>query len=127
MKNLHFFTQYTRNFKRQEDESSRNYSRTILLIFVLIVILIISGGVFSFLLQQNQQHNSIQNDLNTIAQLKVEQISTWRNERLANANFMMESFFYAEGVEEWLKFPTPVLEAKIKSRLNVLNNSYFPR
>ncbi len=124
MKNIKFLGQITHSFESPEDISSRMYTRRIISIFVLIVVMIIVGGVLSFILQQQQQQDSVQNDLKTIADLKIEQISAWRQERLANADFMMESIFYAEGVEEWMKSPTPELEAKIKSRLNVLNKSY---
>jgi PAS domain S-box-containing protein len=92
--------------------------------FVAIVLLIIAGGVVSYLLQQRQQQNGVANDLNAIAQLKTEQLTAWRQERMADADFMMESVFYAEGVAEWLKTPTPDLESKIRVRLEVLKKNH---
>lgn len=124
MKKPETVTQSESSPKRTEAAASRIYTRKIVITFVLIVLLIISGGFVSFQIQKNQMQDGVQNDLNAIAQLKAEQLTTWRQERLADADFMMESLFYAEGVAEWIKTPTPELEAKILARLTALNNDY---
>ncbi len=124
LKNLESLGQDKRSLKTSEDTSSRFYTRRIVITFVMIVIFIISGGSVSYYLQQHQQQIGIENDLNAIAQLKIDQLTSWRQERIGDADFMMESVFYAEGVEQWLKAPTPELEAKIRVRLEVLKNNH---
>jgi PAS domain S-box-containing protein len=124
LKNFESVGQRTKGPQRPEDISSRFYNRRIMISFVAIVLLIIAGGVVSYLLQQRQQQNGIANDLNAIAQLKTEQLTAWRQERMADADFMIESVFYAEGVEEWLTNPTPDLESKIRVRLEVLKKNH---
>lgn len=90
MKNLESVGQDKRSLKRTEGTSSRIYTRRILITFVLIVIFIVSGGSISYYLQQHQQQDGIENDLNAIAQLKIAQLTAWQQERLADADFMME-------------------------------------
>lgn len=90
MKNLESVGQDKRSLKRTEGTSSRIYTRRILITFVLIVIFIISGGSISYYLQQHQQQDGIENDLNAIAQLKIAQLTAWQQERLADADFMLE-------------------------------------
>jgi PAS domain S-box-containing protein len=90
LKNLESVGQDKRSLKRTEGTSSRIYTRRILITFVLIVIFIISGGSISYYLQQHQQQDGIENDLNAIAQLKIAQLTAWQQERLADADFMLE-------------------------------------
>jgi PAS domain S-box-containing protein len=124
LKNLGPTGQIWHNPERPEDVSARFYNRGIMVTFVSIMVLIIAGGVVSYLLQQHQQKKGIENDLNAIAQLKTEQILAWRQERLADADFMMESVFYSEGIAEWLHSPASDLATKIHVRLEVLNKNY---
>ena len=90
MKNLESVGQDKRSLKKTEGTSSRIYTRRILITFVLIVIFIVSGGSISYYLQQHQQQDGIKNDLNAIAQLKIAQLTAGQQERLADADFMME-------------------------------------
>jgi PAS domain S-box-containing protein len=102
------------------DAGAQLYNRRIVISFIVIIVLIISAGLISFFLQERQERNGIESDLDAIAQIKIQQITSWRQERLADADLMKDSIFYAEAVSEWLNNPDPEIEIKLHTRLEAL-------
>ena len=67
----------------------------------------------------------IEGGLSIMAQLKAEQIAQWRAERLKDANTLMGSPFFIEGVEEYMASPADTENKdKILARVAVIAKSH---
>ena len=67
-----------------------------------ICILILLGGYFYFRYEENIIRNEKYENLKTIAELKINQITLWRKERLGDANAVYRNSFFVKGVEQFL-------------------------
>ncbi len=70
--------------------------------FVILGICILLVGYFSFEMQKQQNKKNIGNQLLTIATTKVEQIVTWKSERLRDATGVYTNPFIAVHTERYL-------------------------
>ena len=75
------------------------------LIMALVAVVILVGGYLFYRDQGRQMRQRIEGGLSIMAQLKADQIAEWRAERLVDANILMGSPFFAEGVEKYLASP----------------------
>ena len=75
-----------------------------LLIFLAgtICILILLCGYFYFRYEENSIRRDKYETLKAIAELKINQITQWRKERLGDANAIYRSSFFEKGVEQFL-------------------------
>ena len=84
-------------------------------LFLCIVAGVLTFGFWFYRDQQHRLHEEAVEDLQGIAELKVEQITQWRSERLANAEILSHSPLFIDGVARWLEtrnsaHATPLLE-----------------
>jgi two-component system cell cycle sensor histidine kinase/response regulator CckA len=93
-------------------------------IFVPIIVIIILGGYFFYASQERHWQQQIQDQLTSIAELKTSQITLWRTERLSDAEYLMDSTLYIEGITEWLESKDVELEQIIRSRLQAIEKHY---
>ena len=92
------------------------FPRWLMVSFGLTMLVVLSCGVWLFHVQENKLRRHVENDLQSVAQLKVNQIARWRSERLAKAAFLMDSPNLDEVISRWISNPQPDDERKILSR-----------
>jgi len=76
-----------------------------ILLFVLLVIVISIAGILFFNYTLNQERNKAYSNLSTLARLKVNQISKWREDRISEAEFIQSNFQFKRLVSGYLKYP----------------------
>ena len=95
---------------------------------VLISILSIATVITGYLYYRNEASDirrSRHHDLKAIAELKIDQLVTWRHERIANAEVISQRAFFIERVESWLADPANTeLREDIKNDLTVPRAAY---
>lgn len=99
----------------------RSWQDQQLLLFVPLafaVLGVIWGGAWLYHINEQSSRQKVEVNLSSIAQLKVEQITHWRDDTLANAGVMMESQFLPEAVKEWLANPRSEVRDRILARLH---------
>jgi PAS domain S-box-containing protein len=74
----------------------------IILIFLFLALLIALSGYIYYRNQKLHIKKELQHELAAIADLKIEQITGWRSERLADAKAFMENDLLAAEVKRWL-------------------------
>jgi PAS domain S-box-containing protein len=79
----------------------------VLLVFVLLIGGIGTAGYLYYRHQQELIHREVQNELSAVADLKRDQIVSWRNERLADATFVSRDVLFARMVDRWLNGGAP--------------------
>ena len=68
---------------------------------LVAAICIAAAGYFHFDARQKDLARDKQNDLSAIAQLKVNEISMWYKERMADAQSIQGNFWAIEHMERW--------------------------
>jgi len=95
------------------------------LMIALVAVVILLGGYVFYYFQEQQMRQRIESGLSIVAQLKAEQIVEWRAERLMDADMLVESPFFTEGVERYVASPTDTeIKNKILARLAIIAKSY---
>jgi PAS domain S-box-containing protein len=92
------------------------FPRWLIVSFGLTMLVMFSCGVWFYHVQEKKLRQRVEDDLQSIAQLKVNQIAQWRYERLAEAAFLMDSSNLDEVISRWMSDPEPDDERKILSR-----------
>lgn len=98
--------------------------RFLVAIWGVIVLAVLISGVSFYRHQKRVQMERVETELKTIADLKASQIAEWRKERLGDAAVMMNSVFFVDAVERWIKEPTAADKVEIHSRLESMVESY---
>ena len=106
-------------------EPTDTIPRGMIIAAVLLFITIIAAGMYFYQSQEHQIKDNIANDLSTIATLKVNQIATWREERLFDARGMSSDTFFGEGADHYMTYGDNESREKILRRFHALNASYF--
>ncbi len=75
------------------------------LLFGLLVIVISISGIYFFRFSLQQEKNKAYSAISTLARLKVNQISKWREERLGEAKFIQSNSQFKRLVSGYLKYP----------------------
>jgi PAS domain S-box-containing protein len=97
----------------------------LLAIFVMVFLGISLSGWLYMKKQQEDETRRINQNLSAIADLKVQQIVNWRNERLGDANLVYKSNLIAETVESYLSNPYSPRERKhILDWMTVIQKSF---
>ena len=90
---------------------------------VIVVALIVGGSAL-----QRSQASRLQaawhDQLLSIAELKVQQITTWREEHLARAAILSGGTFFTEGLAEWLEQRDVETADKVLVRLRAMQAEY---
>lgn len=81
------------------------FPKWLAVLLVVAILCIVAGGAWFYRMQQDYVRQDIEPDLETIAQLKVDQIVAWREDQLGEAGELCGSPFLALGVEKWLSNP----------------------
>jgi PAS domain S-box-containing protein len=76
-----------------------------IILFILLVIVISIAGVVFFTYSFQQEKNKAYSNLSTLARLKVNQISKWREDRLSEAEFIQSNLQFKRLVSGHLKYP----------------------
>jgi PAS domain S-box-containing protein len=93
----------------------------LILIFVLLSTGLITIGYFYYKYQVAYITEEKQTELAAIVDLKVNQIVSWRRERMADANVILNDRFFAVKVGDWLEGAAgPDLKEEILNRLESL-------
>ncbi|OFX41167.1 MAG: hypothetical protein A2X03_02235 [Bacteroidetes bacterium GWA2_40_15] len=95
-----------------------------LVLSLAIFILIISGGYFYYRYETKIIRQEQYSDLKTIADLKINQILDWREERLADAHVIAESPFIRHNFQRWLLSKDSTLEKDLLERFSLLRYNY---
>ncbi len=93
-------------------------------LFSLIALILAVGGYWFYRREIQTIRSHEYNDLKAVAELKANQITLWRNERMADARLNAAATFLRSTVVQWLKNPgNRALKAGIKARLQLLKDS----
>lgn len=101
-------------------------NRSKLIIFSIIVVLGItfSGYLYYLKLSKNVQEER-EDDLISIAQLKIGQITSWFHEREADVRVLSQSPTFCKDVDEWIMNPSEgIPEAEINERISIVRREY---
>jgi PAS domain S-box-containing protein len=95
------------------------------IIMALVAAVVLAGGYLFYHFQEQQIRQRIESGLSITAELKAEQITEWRADRLMDADTMVDSPFFIEGVERYLASPTDTeTKDKILARLAIMAKAY---
>lgn len=94
-------------------------------IMAAVAVAILVGGYLFYYFQEQQMRQRIEGGLSVVAELKAEQIEEWRNGRLADADILVGSPFFVEGVQAYLDSPTDTeARDKVIARLAIIQRVY---
>jgi len=93
-------------------------------LMLLVMLVLLGGGLWYFRAQQTYQRQTVENELLSIAEVKVEQIVQWRQDQLAEAQELMDSQFLKEGTERWMEGRDAESAGMILSRMRSLQQRY---
>ncbi|HEX3052958.1 MAG TPA: PAS domain S-box protein [Aggregatilineaceae bacterium] len=93
-----------------------------ILLFLLLVLVI--GGGWLYYRQKELLQDRAENELQTITQLKVDEIAAWRGERLADAAILTESPLFLDDIADWLADPQSETTEKILAQFHTWQQHY---
>jgi PAS domain S-box-containing protein len=102
-------------------DSKSFYFSMILVILAGLAILVSVGGYFYFQSERNSMKRNVEAQLNAVVKLKVNQVTSWRQERLSDARNIMADNFFPEGIGE---LPDAVIFNRIEDRLRAFTVEY---
>jgi len=83
-----------------------------------------AGGTWFYRAQEEQARHDAAENLESIAQLKVNEITQWRAERLGDAAVLMANSLFVDAVAHWLREPQAELEHDILIQLRAAQKAY---
>ena len=95
-----------------------------ILVFILFVIGILTTSFFNFKYHKDRIINEKKIALYAIASLKAEQVKSWKNERIGNANTLMDNYFLAEKIATFFKSPNTLDKSRIQSFMLSYTNNF---
>ncbi|CAK0757598.1 two-component system, sensor histidine kinase [Gammaproteobacteria bacterium] len=93
------------------------------LIYAALFLTLLGSTVLFYNAQERLFRHEIEDNLVSIADLKVEQLRQWRMERLNDAIALSDSVLLMDAVELWRSKPDPTLTTKLQAQLNVIRHS----
>lgn len=97
--------------------------RFFLLFFALAAMGLAGAGVWFYQVQRKYAEEQVAAQLAAVGQLKVDQISRWRAERLADAGALVESPLLPAALEQWLGGPNEESERPIREALDAVRRN----
>ena len=91
---------------------------------ILMLLILIAGGTWFYRFQKRAMRLEVEDNLSTIAQLKVAQITSWRGERLGDGAVLSKNQFFAIGVAHFIKNPSDANANPIVSYFRSLQMNY---
>ena len=100
------------------------FPRWLIAVLAVVVIALLAGGYFFYRDQNQTARETAQDQLASIAQLKVSQIVQWRAERLADAGVISGTPFVREAVSRWLQTGQATDKDEILAWLETVRGQY---
>lgn len=98
-----------------------------MIIIVLFLIFLIFTLTIGYFLNKNRQQNikrSIHNELTTIADLKIEEISKWYADELSDAKTISQNFYFLKTLNKWERHEPGVSIQDIENHLETIKNEH---
>lgn len=102
----------------------RTFPRPLMVTLVLALVFVTAGGIWYYRAQEQRLRDRAEEELQAIAQLKVEQLAAWRAERIADAAVLRDSPTFVAAVTQWLSDPQDEQAETILRRLRTLQTHY---
>ncbi len=99
-------------------------TRWLLLLITIFFIGLLAGGIWFYHDQERYVRGEVEQELNTIAELKAGEIVRWRRERLADAMVLLNSPYFVAGATRYLDEANPEDAEAVLSRFNALCDNY---
>ena len=100
-------------------------SRSWLIVALSVAILgLLAVGSWFYVETKQQLRHAAQEDLQTIAQLKVNQLAEWRAEKLRDGAMIAEGPFLADAVDRWFADPQEELSRKILAAFRSIKEKF---
>lgn len=94
-------------------------------VFGLIALVLLLSGVWFYRQQAQSIRKDKFDDLKSIADLKINQIVQWRQERINDISVNSGDPFFRSAIQEWLKAPQDVvLKNRIQGKLRLIMDQY---
>jgi hypothetical protein len=100
------------------------FPRWLMAVIASVVVAVLAGGYFFHRDLDQDARKTAQDQLVSIAQLKVDQIVQWRAERLTDAAVITGDVFLDEAVLRWLETGRPVDEEQILTWLQTARDQH---
>ncbi len=105
------------------DHLFTNKLRLLSIIFITSAIIAV-GAFFYFNYEENSIHTVASEQLKSIADLKISQISSWNKERLTDAQIFSKNPFFVDGIEKWFASgKNEKLKYYLKKDFSLINES----
>ena len=98
--------------------------RGLLAAFIALLLLAVIGGAWFFRSQERQYRHQADDQLQSVARLKNNQIVNWRQELLADARAFADNPFVAKNLVRWFAAPDPAATAQILAWFGGLRQQY---
>jgi len=100
------------------------FPRWLLVSMALAMLILLAGGDWFYRSQATRVKHDVEANLQAIAELKVDQITDWRANQIAEGKELTESYFFSKGVEQWMANPNAKEAEEILPRLRSLQKHY---
>ena len=104
--------------------AGRRMPRWLLIGMVVTIALAIVAGVHVYTGEAHDTRRDAEHELTAVAQLKLDQLVAWRNERLADGAVLAESPQFAANLAAWLEDGDPAREERLRQRIEGLRSHY---
>ena len=105
----------------------KGFSRRMVAAVVVTMFVLLGGGAWFYQTERQGARQAAEEQLETIARLKVSQIADWRANQLAEAAEVMGRQFFVHGVARWLAEPGAGVPEEVPSSLRSLQAHYHYR
>jgi PAS domain S-box-containing protein len=100
------------------------FPRWLILAFGLVAASVLTGGFWFYHSQGQLEKREAEEDLQTIGQLKLDQIASWLAERRADASVAMENPFYIQTLARWKAAPQGAMTSEVITQFRSLKENY---
>lgn len=98
--------------------------KRLVLVLMGVIFALIAGGFAFFRAQQKSLRVVAENNLLAVAQIKINQIVSWREDQIAEGVELMNSIFLKQGLENWIQRRDAEGEEIIRARMQALVEHY---
>ncbi len=91
------------SYDRIKNAATSRVSYIFLLIFILLAAGIVSGGYFTYRNYEKNYRTEIENQLSSIAEMKIDQIQSWRKERLSDGQTFYKNYIFSAAVKRYIQ------------------------